>query len=155
MLMKDQVLERIKTEIEKAKNHHKNVGELVKLTDESYSVTVTIDGAADSPFEGGEYSFAVIYDIRVYPFKSPVIDFLSAIHHPNIKGKCTWIEFFYEKWTPILTLSSIITSMQDLLINPRINGNRNWAAHLDYTYDSKRYLAENQALISARKSSPD
>ena len=76
-------------------------------------------GPPDTPYEGGHYEV----DIRItaeYPFKPPVMKFLTKIWHPNVSSQtgAICLDTLGAQWSPVLTLKSALISLQSLLSSP-------------------------------------
>lgn len=76
-------------------------------------------GPPDTPYEGGKYEV----DIKVtpeYPFKPPVMRFITRIWHPNVSSQtgAICLDTLSAAWSPVLTLKSALISLQSLLSSP-------------------------------------
>ena len=65
-----------------------------------------------------------IYQLRIsftdaYPSKPPKVKFLTEMFHPNIfSDGSLCLDILQDKWKPIYTVGSILTSIQSLLTDP-------------------------------------
>lgn len=76
-------------------------------------------GPPDTPYEGGKYDV----DIQItaeYPFKPPVMRFITRIWHPNVSSQtgAICLDTLGAQWSPVLTLKSALISLQSLLSSP-------------------------------------
>lgn len=95
--------------------------ELVSETDLTH-LTGYFNGPPGTPYENGVFKV----DINIpneYPFKPPVMKFLTKIYHPNISSVtgAICLDILKDAWTPILTLKSSLISLQSLLQSPEPN----------------------------------
>eukprot|EP00187_Rhodella_violacea_P013248 CAMPEP_0184718638 /NCGR_PEP_ID=MMETSP0314-20130426/7776_1 /TAXON_ID=38298 /ORGANISM="Rhodella maculata, Strain CCMP 736" /LENGTH=154 /DNA_ID=CAMNT_0027182403 /DNA_START=164 /DNA_END=628 /DNA_ORIENTATION=- len=78
----------------------------------------TIFGPSDTPWEGGIYSLRLTFTAQ-YPSKPPRVRFTSEMFHPNVYPDGTLcLDIIQDKWSPIYTISTILTSIQSLLSDP-------------------------------------
>jgi len=78
----------------------------------------TITGPADTPFEGGIFSLNIIFK-NTYPYRPPVITFITPIYHCNINHKgdiC--IDILKDNWSPSLTIDKVLLSISSLMASP-------------------------------------
>jgi ubiquitin-conjugating enzyme E2 A len=78
----------------------------------------TIIGPDESPWEGGIYTLRLQFPDQ-YPDKPPRARFITEMFHPNIFPDGTLcLDIIQDKWKPIYTVSTILTSIQSLLCDP-------------------------------------
>ena len=80
-----------------------------------------LTGPSDSPFAGGVFKLGIRFPTD-YPFKSPHVQFLTKIYHPNINssgGIC--LDILKTQWSPALTIQKVLLSIQSLLTDPNPN----------------------------------
>lgn len=79
-------------------------------------------GPPGTPYEGGVFKVDISIPNQ-YPFKPPVMRFLTKIYHPNISSVtgAICLDILKDAWTPILTLKSSLISLQSLLQSPEPN----------------------------------
>ena len=78
----------------------------------------TIDGPADSPYVGGKFELDIKFGSN-YPFKPPVIKFITRIYHPNIDSKGNiCLDVLKSQWSPALNIKNTLLSISSLLTDP-------------------------------------
>mmetsp|Transcript_13435 Transcript_13435/g.24098 ORF Transcript_13435/g.24098 Transcript_13435/m.24098 type:complete len:158 (-) Transcript_13435:96-569(-) len=78
----------------------------------------TIFGPPESPWEGGVYSLRLTFSEQ-YPEKAPRVRFTCEMFHPNVYNDGTLcLDIIQDRWSPIYTVTSILTSIQSLLTDP-------------------------------------
>jgi ubiquitin-conjugating enzyme E2 D/E len=78
----------------------------------------TIIGPEKSPYAGGLFELEITFPIS-YPFKPPVVKFLTKVYHPNINsagGIC--LDILKDAWVPSLTIGKVLLSISSLLTDP-------------------------------------
>ncbi|KND03792.1 uncharacterized protein SPPG_01248 [Spizellomyces punctatus DAOM BR117] len=78
-----------------------------------------IAGPQGSPYEGGQF----LVDIELpddYPFKPPKMRFETPVYHPNISSQtgAICLDILKDEWSPVLTLKTVLISLQSLLCDP-------------------------------------
>ncbi|KAI8999413.1 ubiquitin-conjugating enzyme/RWD-like protein [Gaertneriomyces semiglobifer] len=92
----------------------------VELVGDSFNhLRGTIYGPADTPYAGGTFYI----DIQMphdYPFKPPKMKFLTKLYHPNISSQtgAICLDILKDEWSPVLTLKTVLLSLQALLCDP-------------------------------------
>jgi ubiquitin-conjugating enzyme E2 D/E len=78
----------------------------------------TITGPEGSPYAGGVFFLDIDFPTD-YPFKPPVVKFITPILHPNINasgGIC--LDILKNNWSAALTVSKLLLSISSLLDEP-------------------------------------
>ncbi|KAI1368111.1 putative ubiquitin carrier protein [Xylaria arbuscula] len=78
-----------------------------------------ISGPPGTPYEGGQY----IVDVKIpteYPFRPPVMKFVTPVWHPNISSQtgAICLDTLSSAWSPVLTIKSTLLSLQSLFESP-------------------------------------
>ncbi|KAJ1619877.1 ubiquitin-conjugating enzyme/RWD-like protein [Pavlovales sp. CCMP2436] len=86
------------------------------VSDENlYVWNATIFGPDDSPWEGGVYTMRITFGEQ-YPDKPPRVRFCCEMFHPNIYPDGTLcMDLIQDNWSPIYSVSSILTAIRSLL----------------------------------------
>ncbi|KAL5041924.1 ubiquitin-conjugating enzyme/RWD-like protein [Aspergillus fruticulosus] len=79
----------------------------------------TFPGPPGTPYEGGTYKV----DIKIpteYPFRPPVMKFITKVWHPNVSSQtgAICLDTLSSAWSPILTIKAALLSLQSLLSTP-------------------------------------
>ena len=78
----------------------------------------TIMGPADSPYEGGLFYLKIAFP-RDYPFRPPLVTFVTQIYHCNInRSGSICLDILKDQWSPALTLSKVLLSLCSLMDDP-------------------------------------
>lgn len=92
----------------------------------------TIFGPSETAWEGGIYSLRLTFT-EAYPEKPPRVRFTSEMFHPNVYTDGTLcLDIIQDKWSPIYTVNTILTSIQVCVNN------------------SHRYLSDRMLLFRNR-----
>ncbi|KNB44617.1 ubiquitin-conjugating enzyme family protein [Blastocystis sp. subtype 4] len=98
-----------------------------------------ISGPDDSPWEGGMFALQLRFPDD-YPSNPPVVRFVTPIFHPNVfVDGMICLDIIKEKWSPINTVSMVLTSIQSLLNDPNPESPANAAAASLYVTNIKEY----------------
>mmetsp|Transcript_44922 Transcript_44922/g.82019 ORF Transcript_44922/g.82019 Transcript_44922/m.82019 type:complete len:295 (+) Transcript_44922:55-939(+) len=75
-------------------------------------------GPSGTPYEGGLFKLALWFP-EEYPFKPPRVQFITPCFHPNISERGqVCLNILKEEWSPMLTVSSLLTCISSLLCEP-------------------------------------
>jgi ubiquitin-conjugating enzyme E2 D/E len=79
---------------------------------------LAMHGPKDTPYETGSFLLQAVFSAD-HPFSPPVLRFQTKVYHPNIDAHGNiCIDILKDKWSPVLSISKIITSIQSLLAEP-------------------------------------
>eukprot|EP01105_Mastigella_eilhardi_P028826 TRINITY_DN97_c0_g2_i5.p1 TRINITY_DN97_c0_g2~~TRINITY_DN97_c0_g2_i5.p1 ORF type:complete len:182 (-),score=53.76 TRINITY_DN97_c0_g2_i5:98-580(-) len=99
----------------------------------------TVFGPPDTLWEGGIFQLRLQFPEQ-YPDKPPKVRFVNEIFHPNVFPDGTLcLDIIQDKWSPVYSVSSILTSIQSLLTDPNPNSPANPEAARLYAQDRKAY----------------
>ena len=101
----------------------------------------SITGPENTPYEGGIFSFEIEFP-KDYPFKPPRFKALTKIFHPNVCfNHCDKIclDIFYDAWTPSITISELLLSIQNSLIYPQMDKSLSNEASSLYKWDRELF----------------
>ncbi|KAM0754868.1 hypothetical protein T439DRAFT_297274 [Meredithblackwellia eburnea MCA 4105] len=78
----------------------------------------TLAGAEATYYEGHVYAISLTFP-PTYPYAAPNVRFESTCYHPNVAltGEIC-LDILKEKWSPMLSVSTILVSLQSLLGEP-------------------------------------
>ncbi|KAK8792506.1 hypothetical protein WA588_005001 [Blastocystis sp. NMH] len=114
-----------------------------------------ISGPDDSPWEGGMFALQLRFTDD-YPSSPPIVRFLTQVFHPNVfLDGMICLDIIKEKWSPINTVSMVLTSVQSLLNDPNPSSPANPEAAKLYLNDMKEYkrrvreCAEKSLLLNS------
>ena len=108
-----------------------------------------ICGPFDTPFDGGIFKLTIQFS-EDHPYKPPVIEFVSKMFHPNIferDGKVNLDILSIRNWTPALTVSSLLISIQSLLDDPNPHESANRIAGDLFMTNKQEYLKEVRECV--------
>jgi len=107
-----------------------------------------IFGPSDSEWEGGIFQMLINFP-KDYPQKPPTIRFISKIFHPNIfNDGSLCLDIIQDHWSPIHTVSTILTSIQSLLTDPNPASPANPEAAKLWASDKKEYRKRVRACVA-------
>ncbi|CAI2382883.1 unnamed protein product [Moneuplotes crassus] len=86
--------------------------------DNMYEWLGFIFGPDGTPYEGGTFQVSITYP-KDYPFKPPVVKFITKIYHPNVDSDgLIGLDILRDQWNPSLTIDKILLSICSLLDDP-------------------------------------
>ena len=115
-------IRRIKREIKEMNNNPLVNNETGPINNDNlFKWKAIIIGQKDTPYVGGEFILNI--DIPAeYPFRPPIVRFVSEIFHCNINANgFICLDILSEKWSPALTISNVVSSIKSLLSNPNLD----------------------------------
>lgn len=79
----------------------------------------TILGPPASPYDGGSFVVEFAFPTQ-YPFKAPIIRFLTKIYHPGVKKDTGEIcaDLLQANWGPTLNVRHCIETLYGLMLSP-------------------------------------
>jgi ubiquitin-conjugating enzyme E2 D/E len=78
----------------------------------------TIVGPEGSPYAGGVFHLRITYP-QDYPFKPPIVTFVTKIYHCNISSSGNiCLDILQDQWSPALTVSQVLLSICSLMDDP-------------------------------------
>jgi ubiquitin-protein ligase len=125
---------RIKRDIEKIHKDGGANGIMIMEGDSPNKFTAFIMGPTGSPYAERQLEFSILLD--GYPMKSPIVKAISRIYHPNIISTrdpdmtqeqaaitgtdlgTICLNILKSEWSPVLSLLSVLLSIQQLLADP-------------------------------------
>lgn len=83
--------------------------------------TGTVSGPSNTPYSDGLFHLKIRLP-EIYPRVSPVLTFTTPIFHPNVSptGDIQLGELDRTQWSPVLTIRTLLISLQALLSDPNL-----------------------------------
>jgi ubiquitin-conjugating enzyme (huntingtin interacting protein 2) len=109
---------RIKREVDNLKDNSEI--RIISHNEDYTNIIAEITGPKDSVYENGKFKLDITIN-EEYPFEPPKIKFITKIWHPNISSVtgCICIDILKkDRWSPALSLFSVLISLQSLLNEP-------------------------------------
>ncbi|EGC35494.1 hypothetical protein DICPUDRAFT_33350 [Dictyostelium purpureum] len=104
--------------------------------------SIIMTGKPGGLYEGGKFKISVSFPPN-YPFSSPRVLFVTPIYHVNTnRSGSVCLYLLNNMWSPSLTVSKIMLSLDVLLENPDINSPLDFSRSALYNSDRKSYEEE-------------
>ena len=105
-------------------------------------------GPPDSEWEGAVLPLHLSFPPD-YPQKPPVVRFTCKLFHPNVfsDGKLC-LDILQDKWSPIHTVGTVLTSIQSLLTDPNTASPAHPEAAKLYSSDRKEYRKQVRLCVA-------
>jgi len=115
-------IRRIKKEIEELKKTPpENCSAGPVNENDLFSWQATIVGPEGSPYQGGIFNLNITIPPD-YPFKAPMIVFVTKIYHCNVNSNGSiCLDILKNNWSPALTISKALLSICSLMDDPNPN----------------------------------
>lgn len=113
---------------------------------------VLLPGPNGSPYEKGHFVLSIVFPAG-YPLPPPKVRFLTPIYHCNINHDgAICLDILKTSWTPALTVASVLTSIEALLMEPNVDDPLDSMKATVYREDKVKYLEAAQALTATEAS---
>ena len=121
-----------------------------------FNMIVKIKGPAKTAFKDFDYYMRISVNTESYPLEPPSLTFLSDIYHPNIADSDICLDILDEKWSPILSIETVIHSMESLLNCPNPKDPLDDDAASDYMKKGRKtFIKINRELKESQKEKGD
>lgn len=108
-----------------------------------YEWQATIMGPRDTPYQDGIFYLSIIFPSE-YPFKPPIVKFITKIYHCNINSKGSiCLDILKNEWSPALTISKLLLSICSLMTDP--NPDDPLVTEIAELYTNNRTLHDRKA----------
>lgn len=124
---------------------NKDTNEYVDVKIQGDDITrwmVNIKGPPNTPYALG--TFCLSFDFKDYPFKPPIVKFITKVYHPNIKTDTGDIcaGLLEEGWAPTLTAKHCINVIRNMMAHPELD-------HPLETEIAQQYIEHNKEFEKA------
>jgi len=116
----------------------------------------TIEGPSGTAYDGLTYKLNLVFPAE-YPFKPPEVTFRTLCYHPNVSeqgGIC--LDILKSKWSPLLSIRTVLISIRSLLGEPNTNSPLNseaavlWANQTEFRETVKEKYDQNACKVINR-----
>ncbi|KAH8245273.1 hypothetical protein KR032_007685, partial [Drosophila birchii] len=106
---------RLKHELDEIRAHPPPYCCVAIKAEDLYHWTAIVNGPAGTVYEGGHFRLDLHFPTS-YPFKPPIVRFLTRIYHCNV-DRCGTIclDVLADRWSPIITVSKVLLSIYLLM----------------------------------------
>jgi len=89
--------------------------------DDVHQWKVLLPGPQSTPYAAGTFVLSFQFPAD-YPFRPPKVQFLTPVYHCNVNAAGSiCLDILKNSWSPALTVSKVLVSIQSLLENPNID----------------------------------
>ena len=117
-------------------------------TSDLYNWQAILLGPEDSVYAGGIFKLKITFKDS-YPNEAPNVVFITKMFHPNIynDGRIC-LDILAKNWSPVYNVSSILLSIQSLLLDPNIKSPANIQPAKLYINNRREYNKKIKNLIN-------
>lgn len=76
-----------------------------------------LTGPEDTPYEGGTFLLSISFPSQ-YPFKAPLVEFLTPIYHPQVYKTKLCADILSHSWSPAYTIMNTLLAIRNILREP-------------------------------------
>lgn len=99
-----------------------------------------IIGPLETPFENELLKLDIKFPDE-YPFKPPIVKFITSVWHPNVGSNGNiCLDILKDNWSPTLVTSKVLLSICSLLSDPNTKDPLNGTAAREYDNDRNKYV---------------
>ncbi|ELR16963.1 ubiquitinconjugating enzyme E2-17 kDa, putative [Acanthamoeba castellanii str. Neff] len=107
----------------------------------------TLFGPYETAWEGGVFQLKLVFS-EEYPQKPPKVKFMQTVYHPNVFGDGSLcLDIIQDKWTPVYSVASLLTSITSLFTDPNPDSPANPEAARLFVSDKKEYNKRVRACV--------
>jgi ubiquitin-conjugating enzyme E2 A len=108
-------------------------------TDNMLEWVAIIFGPNDTVWEGACLRLSLSFP-PTYPNHPPTVKFITPMFHPNVyRSGDICLDILQNNWSPVYSVSSVLTSIQSLLTDPNPDSPANPESAQLYTRDRREY----------------
>lgn len=124
--------------------------------DDLFSWRACIPGPPGSYYETITFDLSLAFP-KDYPYAPPTVRYLTPCYHPNVSARDGYVclDILKEQWSAVLTVGSILLSLQTLLAHPNLDSPLNavaaqhWADAVHMTREAHSHASRAPNVIVA------